>query len=880
MITRSKAKEEQLVPLFLPQVSVSSSSTRPKNTRSSASVPSLPEPKNTRSKTRGKGISQTSKLQESVVTTSKATPRNSQGKGLARNHPSTSGTTPRNSESKELARNRTFTSQRRVQKTKDQDKDKVKVRHWEPEPETRHLRGSVRQGAAEDQMHNPEQDNENSHTDPSQATLDSINLLTFTDRELWMTTEKKRGRKSVRDDVIPSTSGMASSTAPKALDIFKEGTVTLADTVTTKGTGSLTSIVPMSESNVEGERRKRRSQPEISDEDEIMMTGAFVPEVSGRSAPAARNPSISEIKSWETDHVIKYLRSIFPEKDISNEDMDIIRNHQIGGRAFLNLTLEGLFACGMKLGPASNIMAFVKKLNEDGERPAKKSRTGISKTYSGEGVDELCHISDQRMAKIDARLTETVVNLLRSPPASGKTTLSQLLKIYLEGKHRKVVRISMLNLAVGNSLSLKDEINFDAFWTRLVGESWTDLLNCKMPTDVIIDEAQILYGTRVPFFWAGLKELKAEKSNPNLRVFLLSMYDNQQVASRATPIDFPKALGLDDLRLLRNEFDIVVKKFGRLHAENDMPFEIPANVCDIVFNATRGHPGLVRLTLQCLRRESRRSVETLTYLASPGYWNAIRETRALGFLKQLELSAVEEKFLRDALCSVDPDSTFIPKMNIEPTMSIIENFLYSGLITYADKGGMQFPAPLVRVILGQRLYSAPMSISNEQDKAIDFTSFLCRSIERMRPSVLRKQLKMDQRLYERAWQMEWYHAATTVVPGNATIIPYVRSVFNSSSFLDFYVNTELQWGVELLRDGKGMKEHGSLFDQGGKYGVIPLKQWAIIDFRQHSKKFPPLRPRCWYAFYADNYNKISLVSHDKTTVKLTLRGDDMMKSRN
>ncbi|RUS29082.1 hypothetical protein BC938DRAFT_481083 [Jimgerdemannia flammicorona] len=244
--------------------------------------------------------------------------------------------------------------------------------------------------------------------------------------------------------------------------------------------------------------------------------GAMVLEASD-TVLASQNPSISEIESWETDHVITYLRSIFPEKDISNGDMGIIRNQQIAGRAFLNLTLDGLLACEMKVGPASNIMACVKKLNEA--------------YHKGDGVDDLCYISDDRLDMIDGHLTDKVVDLLRSPPASGKTTLSHLLKDYLEKmyiKVRKVVRISMLKLA---GEALQDATSFDSFWENDedVNESWTNLLSSKVPTDIIIDEAQILYGANVPFFWEALKTIKAEsgrrkkdKGIPKLRVLLLT----------------------------------------------------------------------------------------------------------------------------------------------------------------------------------------------------------------------------------------------------------------------------------------------------------------------------------------------------------------------
>ena len=49
-----------------------------------------------------------------------------------------------------------------------------------------------------------------------------------------------------------------------------------------------------------------------------------------------------------------------------------------------------------------------------------------------------------------------------------------------------------------------------------------------------------------------------------------------------------------------------------------------------------------------------------------------------------------------------------------------------------------------------------------------------------------------------------YRVASTAVTEDSTISPDVGPIFGASGFLDFYVNGELSWGVELLREGEGM----------------------------------------------------------------------------
>jgi len=81
------------------------------------------------------------------------------------------------------------------------------------------------------------------------------------------------------------------------------------------------------------------------------------------------------------------------------------------------------------------------------------------------------------------------------------------------------------------------------------------------------------------------------------------------------------------------------------------------------------------------------------------------------------------------------------------------------------------------------------------------------------------------------------------------------------------------WGVELLREGSRMREHAERFERG-EYSKIPLKAWAIIDFRQFPKKAITLHPHFWYALYADNFNTITVRRDQCPDVVMTLRGDE------
>ena len=52
-------------------------------------------------------------------------------------------------------------------------------------------------------------------------------------------------------------------------------------------------------------------------------------------------------------------------------------------------------------------------------------------------------------------------------------------------------------------------------------------------------------------------------------------------------------------------------------------------------------------------------------------------------------------------------------------------------------------------------------------------------------------------------------------------------------YLDFFIHGAHRIGIEILRDGKDLKEHTARFDaKTGIYAPLKLKSWVVVDFRQ------------------------------------------------
>ncbi|CAG8676546.1 3725_t:CDS:2, partial [Paraglomus brasilianum] len=182
----------------------------------------------------------------------------------------------------------------------------------------------------------------------------------------------------------------------------------------------------------------------------------------------------------------------FPTKFIE-EDFRILRENRIEGITFLALMEEKLERYGMKGGPVNVIVDYIEKLK------ASKVEDSQSLKGSGEGADGLATIPDEHLACFDAWMSENPVGLLQSPLFSGKTMLIELL--------------------------------------TEAGISWSSCVNTEVQTDILVDEAQILY-RHAPWFWSCLKILIQGK-NSLMCVLLVSMYGELSGNCVGTPITFP-----------------------------------------------------------------------------------------------------------------------------------------------------------------------------------------------------------------------------------------------------------------------------------------------------------------------------------------------------
>ncbi|CAJ0634356.1 7341_t:CDS:2 [Entrophospora sp. SA101] len=122
--------------------------------------------------------------------------------------------------------------------------------------------------------------------------------------------------------------------------------------------------------------------------------------------------------------------------------------------------------------------------------------------------------------------------------------------------------------------------------------------------------------------------------------------------------------------------------------------------------------------------------------------------------------------------------------------------------------------------------------------------------------------KDGKKILERLWQVELYCALKEHLYEKANISLEVGRMYCDDGIIDLYI-PKYGWGIELLIDGVGMKEHYNRFKEDGKYSLIPMKDYIILDIRQTvmAKK---LYPKTWYVVPNNNFTILTILEKGLT----------------
>jgi hypothetical protein len=171
-------------------------------------------------------------------------------------------------------------------------------------------------------------------------------------------------------------------------------------------------------------------------------------------------------------------------------------------------------------------------------------------------------------------------------------------------------------------------------------------------------------------------------------------------------------------------------------------------------------------------------------------------------------------------------------------------------------------------------------MSRPKSSPSDFNEFIKLVFAKMSSKILQKSKGRgtDQRLLERVWQMEFYRSSMQILSENNCASVDAGTSFGSRGYIDFYVNDDKNWAIEILRDGDKLLEHQRRFQKGGIYIPIlkQVKKWALIDIHNSGMELPKPEERKTHDIYvicAENFESVRLIYPDREE-SVRLLGDE------
>jgi len=193
----------------------------------------------------------------------------------------------------------------------------------------------------------------------------------------------------------------------------------------------------------------------------------------------------------------------------------------------------------------------------------------------------------------------------------------------------------------------------------------------------------------------------------------------------------------------------------------------------------------------------------------------------------------------------------------------------AGILLEIDDDVYQFPSPLFeRAYLLKRYEGKGNNIRNLE-------SFILAVLRRIDTKQLKMALKAGgtHKHLESMWQDEFFRCAREELPREYTIVPNCGGKITQPvpGYPDFYINNNLCWIVEILREGIDMAEHARRFAPGGKYSVFLKKitAWVLIDFRSDKKVVRAKHKNMYHFCYNDNFSTFVVQQPNGATYPVT-----------
>ena len=454
--------------------------------------------------------------------------------------------------------------------------------------------------------------------------------------------------------------------------------------------------------------------------------------------------------------------------------------------------------------------------------PTTSTSSGSSTNIKLDGIDiDTEHLERKELvAKLVKLVDGNIFVLLSSPAGSGKSSLFKLLKRQMKG--RKVIGISFLKDGSGIGLLSKAGIDLE-------NETTASKLSEKRSV-IFIDDAQAKYGE--VSFWAQLIKSSGLWLPSHVRFIISATHSFS--GEKESPVEFSSLSRLqrDDFLLSNDE------AYEFLNLPN---IGLPANLNiqklkDILVNECGGLIAALRLSVDSLKERFMKDmqpaeIEVFNHCLSKRF--AERMARCFGSDHLMPIGSEFKEFLKK--CFANEMNAFNDQDNADDVLSYTW-LKKSGILVEMPDSTFTFSSPLAK-----RYYSSWIFPKRSQDNPLTLFALIRRVITSMSSSVLKNSTTIGDFPKEATFQHLFMEGIANFTKPSCSICPELSKIFpNDTSVgppeeilgeIDFYLNSSLRWGVELLVNGRGITEHIDRFGEKGKYFPLKAKDYVVVDIR-------------------------------------------------
>jgi hypothetical protein len=442
-----------------------------------------------------------------------------------------------------------------------------------------------------------------------------------------------------------------------------------------------------------------------------------------------------------------------------------------------------------------------------------------------DGIDlRANHLERKKLVEyVQRQVHANSIVLMSSSPGSGKSSMYKLFKA--ASKDLTVIYISLMNQGTAYESLRRRGLDLELLTCS------KNLLKNKIV--FFMDDAQKKYGEIS--FWESLCKGSGQWIPTNIKFLISATYDFS--AGVESPVEF-RSLP----RVERGDFLLSDEEGYQLLEFPDAG--LPPNIRhhkilkEVLVKECGGLVGALRMSIHAFINEIHSSkngaideASCLQYCFSDSFAQHMARCFGSNHLNPVGndlKSFLKALFGNKNLCSYSFESAQDNK--------IFSALKKAGILADLSGNSVGFSSPLAKRyyfkwIFPKRTPDAPSSLRELIEKVISSMS----------SSVL-KNSTLGEFPKEAVFQHLFMEGLALYTSPGCSICPELSKVFPSSANLntkqqiageiDFYVNGNLRWGIELLVNGDGVGEHLDRFSPpDGKYVPLNVNDYAIVDFR-------------------------------------------------